>query len=153
MATSTFSAFSQAVLTTLKSAGSLSGIRIFDGIEIDMSYPGDAIAIGHDGNLEGDEVNPGSFRQEYKQLGAISKFEMGSLNCFLWSANGTTSLTDRRTAAFTLLGDVEAAIRADVSFSGLVLFSAMEQAQVIYRQTANGAGVGILFTITYQSKI
>jgi len=153
MATSTFPAFSQAVISTLQSAPSLSSIRIFDGIEIDMSYPGDAIAVGHDGNLEGDEVNPGSFRQEYRPLGAINKFEMGSLTCFLWSANGSTSLTDRRTAVFSLLGSVETAVRSDVSFGGLVQFSAMEQGQVIYRQTANGVGVGIIFTITYQSRI
>jgi len=153
MATSTFPAFTQAVITALQNASSLAGVRIFDGIEIDMSYPGDAIAIGHDGNLEGDEVNPGSIRQEYRPLGAISKFEQGSLNCFLWSASGSTSITDRRTAAFTLLGNVENVIRSDVSFAGLVMFSAMEGADFIYRQTTNGAGVGIHFTITYQSRI
>ena len=153
MATSTMPAFTNAVISALKGASSLSGVRIFDGIEIDMSYPGDAIAVGHDGNLDGDEVSASSIRQEYRPLGAISKFEHGSLSCFLWSANGTVDIATRRTQAFTLLGAVESVIRADVSFNGLVQFSAMEQGEIRYRQTTNGVGVGILFTITYQSRI
>ena len=118
-----------------------------------MSYPGDAIAIGHDGNLDGDEVAASSIRQEYRPLGAISKFEHGILSCFLWSADGTVDISARRTRAFALLGSVESVIRADVSFAGLVQFSAMENAEIRYRQTTNGVGVGILFTITYQSRI
>jgi hypothetical protein len=153
MATSTMPAFTTAVVNALKGASSLSGIRIFDGIEIDMSYPGDAIAVGHDGNLDGDEVSASSIRQEYRPLGAISKFEHGSLSCFLWSANGTVDIATRRSQAFTLLAAVESVIRADVSFNGLVQFSAMETGEIRYRQTTNGVGVGILFTITYQSRI
>jgi len=153
MATSTMPAFTNAVINALKGASSLTGVRIFDGIEIDMSYPGDAIAVGHDGNLEGDEVSASSIRQEYRPLGAINKFEHGSLSCFLWSADGTVDIAARRTQAFALLGSVESVIRADVSFAGLVQFSAMEQGEIRYRQTVNGVGVGILFTITYQSRI
>jgi hypothetical protein len=153
MAVSTMPAFTNALITALRGASSLSGIRIFDGIEIDMSYPGDAIAVGHDGNLDSDEVNASSVRQEYRPLGALSKFEHGSISCFLWSANGTSDITARRAQAFTLLSNVEAVIRADVSFGGIVQFSAMESGDVRYRQTTNGVGVGILFTITYQSRI
>ena len=153
MSASTMPTFTTAVVNALRGASSLSGIRVFDGIEIDMSYPGDAIAIGHDGNLDGDEVRASSIRQEYRPLGAISKFEHGTLNCFLWSANGTTDIASRRAQAFTLLSAVEAVIRADVSFNGLVQFSAMETGDISYRQTTNGVGVGIIFTITYQSRI
>jgi hypothetical protein len=153
MAVSTMPAFTNALITALRGASSLSGIRIFDGIEIDMSYPGDAIAVGHDGNLDSDEVNASSVRQEYRPLGALSKFEHGSISCFLWSANGATDITARRAQAFTLLSNVEAVIRADVSFGGIVQFSAMESGDVRYRQTTNGVGVGILFTIAYQSRI
>jgi hypothetical protein len=153
MATSALPSFTNAVITALRGASSLSGIRIFDGIEIDMSYPGDAIAVGHDGATDTDEVSAGSIRQEYKQLGAVSKFEYGTLNCWLWSANGASDLTSRRAQAFALLGDVEAVIRSDVSFGGVVMFSGLDVSDVIYRQTSQGAGVGITFTITYQAKI
>ena len=153
MATSALPSFTNAVISALGAYGSLSAVRVFDGIEIDYSYPGDAIAIGHDGNLESDEVVAGSIRQEYKQLGAISKFEDGSLSCFLWSANGSTDLTSRRARAFELLGYVENVIRADVSFAGVVMYSGLESSQMFYRQTTQGAGVGITFTITYKAKI
>jgi hypothetical protein len=153
MATSAQPAFIAAVITALKGASSLSSVRIFDGIEIDNSYPGDAIVIGHDGNMETDEVIAGSIRQEYKQLGAISKFEDGTVNGFLWSANGGSDLTSRRTQAFSLLGSLENVIRADVSFGGVVMYSGMELGSVTYRQTTVGAAVGITFTITYRAKI
>lgn len=153
MATSAQPAFIAAVITALKAAPALSGVRIFDGIEIDNSYPGDAIAIGHDGNMETDEVIAGSIRQEYKQLGAISKFEDGSINGFLWSANGGSDITSRRTGAFTLLGALENVVRADVSFGGVVMYSGLETGSVMYRQTTVGAAVGITFTITYRAKI
>jgi len=153
MATSALPSFTNAVITALRGASSLSGIRIFDGIEIDLSYPGDAIAVGHDGSIDTDEVSAGTIRQEYKQLGAISKFEYGTLNCWLWSADGSSNLTTLRARAFTLLGDVESVIRSDVSFGGVVMFSGIEASDVIYRQTTQGAGVGMTFTITYQAKI
>lgn len=153
MATSAQPAFIAAVISALKSAPALSGVRIFDGIEIDLSYPGDAIVIGHDGNMETDEVVAGSIRQEYKQLGAISKFEDGSINGFLWSANGASDLTSRRVAAFNLLGALENVVRSDVSFGGVVMYSGLETGSITYRQTTVGAAVGITFTITYRAKI
>jgi hypothetical protein len=153
MATSALPGFINAVKSALGSYGSLSGIRIFDGIEIDQSYPGDAIVIGSDGRNEGDEVIAGSTRQEYKQLGAISKFEDGALNCVVWAWDGTTDLSARRTRAYTLLGYVENVIRNDVSFGGVVLYSGLENTSMTYRQTTSGAVVLIDFTITYKAKI
>jgi hypothetical protein len=153
MSTSALPTFTNAFITALQGASSLSGIRIFDGIEIDQSYPGDAIVVGTDGSMEGDDVTAGSARQEYKQLGAISKFEYGTLTCSLWSANGASNLTSRRTQAFTLLGNVETVIRNDVSFGGVVMFSGIESHQMSYRQTTQGAAVVITFNVTYQAKI
>lgn len=153
MATSVWSSFSEAVIAAFKAQADLTGVRIFDGIEIDLSYPGDAIAVGHDGNLDTDEVYPGTFKQEYKQLGAISKFEDGTLTCFLWSSNGIANITARRERALALLAGAEKAIRADVSLGGVVMYSGIESSQFIYRQTTLGAGVGLIFTITYRAKI
>jgi hypothetical protein len=153
MATSVFSTFTEAVISKFKASSDLTGVRIFDGIEIDYSYPGDAIAVGHDGNMDTDEVYPGTFRQEYKQLGAISKFEDGTLKCFLWSSNGIADITARRERALAILAGAEKAVRADVSFGGVVMYSGIESSEFIYRQTTLGAGVGIIFTITYRAKI
>jgi hypothetical protein len=153
MATSALPTFTNAVITAFRGASSLSGIRIFDGIEIDQSYPGNAIVVGTDGSMEGDDVIAGSARQEYKQLGAVSKFEDGAITCTLWAANGGTNLTTLRSTAFGLLGDVETIIRSDVSFGGVVIYSGLDSYQMSYRQTTLGAAVVLNFTITYRAKI
>ncbi len=153
MATSALPSFTSAVLTAFRNASSLSSIRIFDGIEIDQSWPGDAIVVGTDGSMDGDDVIAGSARQEYKQLGAISKFEDGTLTCALWSANGASDLTSRRTQAFVTLGNVETVIRSDVSFGGVVIYSGIDSHQMSYRQTNAGAAVVITFTLSYRAKI
>lgn len=153
MTTSALPTFTNSVITAFRNASSLSGIRIFDGIEIDQSYPGNAIVVGTDGSMEGDDVLAGSARQEYKQLGAISKFEDGTLTCTLWAANGGTNLTTLRSTAFTLLGNVETIIRSDVSFGGVVMYSGIDNFSMGYRQTTLGAAVVINFTISYRAKI
>jgi hypothetical protein len=153
MSTSALPSFLSAVITALKADSNLSNVRVFDGIEIDQSYPGDAIAIGHDGSTEGDDMTTASVRQEYIQLGAKSKFEDAEINCALWSWDGTSDLASRRTRAFAILGEIETVIRSDVSFGGVVIYSGLENHQLNYRQTNAGAAVVITFTITYRAKI
>jgi hypothetical protein len=153
MATSAVPALINAVITRLKADSNLSAVRIFDGIEIDQSYPGDAICIGHDGNMEGDEVVASNFTQEYRNLGAIGKFEDGVINCTMWAWDGMTDISARRTRATAVLGYVENSIRSDVSFGGVVIYSGLETAQMGYRQTNAGAAVTINFSITYRAKI
>jgi len=154
MSTSVLPTFVSTLVSNLQANAALSGVRIFDGIELDYSYPGNAIAVGHDGALEGDDVNAGSMHQEYEGLlGNHSKFEEGSVNCVLWAGNGTTNLASLRTAAFALLAAVETQIRSDISFGGLVLYSDLTSGSFSYRQTNVGAGVVIPFVITYKAKI
>jgi len=153
MATSALPSFINAVITRLKADSNLSAVRIFDGIEIDQSYPGDAVCIGHDGNMEGDEVVASNFTQEYRNLGAVGKFEDGIVNCSMWAWDGSTDISARRTRAMQVLGYVENSIRSDVSFSGVVIYSGLETAQMSYRQTTSGAAVVINFSLTYRAKI
>jgi hypothetical protein len=153
MATSALPSLINAVITRLKADSNLSSVRVFDGIEIDQSYPGDAICIGHNGNMEGDEVVASNLTQEYRNLGAVGKFEDGILNCTMWAWDGTTDISARRTRATQVLGYVENSIRSDVSFGGVVIYSGIDAAQMIYRQTTGGAAVVINFSITYRAKI
>jgi hypothetical protein len=153
MATSALPSFINAVITRLKADSNLSAVRIFDGIEIDQSYPGDAVCIGHDGNMEGDEVVASNFTQEYRNLGAVGKFEDGIVNCSMWAWDGSTDISARRTRAMQVLGYVENSIRSDVSFSGVVIYSGLATAQMSYRQTTGGAAVVINFSLTYRAKI
>ena len=153
MSVSALPTFIGAVVSALKNDTNLTAVRVFDGIEIDQSYPGDAIAIGHDGSTEGDDITTASARQEYIQLGAKRKFEDGQVSCALWSWDGTTDLAARRTRAYSILGEIETVIRNDVSFGGIVLYSGLETHQLNYRQTNAGAAVVITFTITYRARI
>lgn len=140
-----------AIVTALKAASTLSGVTIYDGVEIDSSEPTSWISIGHDGSEDG-EVTAANVRNEYKTLGAKSMYETGSLNCTLVNWSGDTNLSACRTAAYGLLSKVDTVIRADPSFSGVVLYSGLENHTPTYLQTNNGAAVQINFTILYQAK-
>lgn len=139
------------IITAFRAASSLSDVRIFDGIEIDESYPGDAIAVGHDGSEDGDLV-AASIRNSYDQLGAKRMFEDGTINCSMWATNGNTDLTSLRVRAYEILSKVDTVIRLDPSFSGACLYSGLEYHNPTYRQTNAGAAVIINFTIAYRAR-
>jgi hypothetical protein len=151
MATTAFPAVVAGIISQLKASSDLSAVRIFDGIEVDSTYPGDFIAVGHDGSDDGD-VTAVSLTQTYDQIGAKKMFEDGSVDCFLASWDGTTDLTSRRTRAFALMSAVDTAIRLDPSLSGSCLFAGIAQSTTSYRQTNAGVAVVISFTITYKAR-
>ena len=152
MTTSALPTFITNVLAALNAAPALSGVRIFDGPEIDTSYPNDWIAVGHDGSDDGD-FEAAAASQEYAPIGALRKNEDGALSCVLSTWDGTTDITARRVRAFALLAAVEDVVRADPSFSGAVLWAGLESFQLQYRQTNQGAAVEIPFSLTYRARI
>jgi hypothetical protein len=151
MATTAFPNLVDAIVTALRSAASLTGVTIYDGIEIDSSDPTNWISIGHDGTEDG-EVIAATVRNEYKALGAKSMFENGSINCTLVSWTGDTNLSTCRIGAYALLDAVDTVIRTDPSFGGVVLYSGLDNNSPSYLQTQAGSGVQINFTITYRAK-
>jgi len=151
MSTTAFPAIVAGLISQFGASTALTDVRIFDGPEIDESYPGDAIAIGHDGTDDGD-ITAGSATQQFLELGNRKQFEDGSINCSLWSWNGGTTLTDRRVRAYELFSALDTALRTDVSVGGSCLYSTIDQHTVAYRQTNAGALVLINFSITYRAK-
>ena len=151
MATTAFPNLIDAIVTALRAAQSLSGVTIYDGIEIDSSDPTNWISIGHDGTEDG-EVVAANLRNEYKTLGAKSMFEDGSINCTLSSWTGETNLSACRVSAYDILSKVDTVIRTDPSFGGVVLYSGLENHTPTYLQTNQGAAVQINFTIYYKAK-
>lgn len=149
--TSAFPQVINSIISQLGSASSLSGIRIFDGIEIDWSYPKDFIAIGHDGTDDG-QVIASQTNQTYQQLGNLKEFEDGSIDCFLSCMDGSTNLTALRTRAASLISSVDTALRADASLGGSCLYSILASTSMSYVQSANGAAVNINFTISYRAR-
>ena len=139
------------IIAALGSASSLSGIRIFDGAEVDESYPKDAIAIGHDGSFGDSEIQAGNARNSPLSF-TDQHEENGSVSCALWSQDGSSKFSALRIRAFALLGAVDTVIRADPTFTGTCLYSYLESDAVNYRATPNGNGVVITFSITYQAQ-
>lgn len=151
MAVTAFPYLIDAIVTALRAAQSLSGVTIYDGIEIDSSDPLNWISIGHDGTEDG-EVVAANLRNEYKTLGAKSMFEEGSVNCTLSSWTGETNLSACRVSAYDLLSKIDTVIRTDPSFGGVVLYSGLENHTPTYLQTNQGAAVQINFSIYYKAK-
>ena len=151
MATTALPQVINGILTAFNASAGLTGVRIFDGPEIDSSYPGDFIAVGHDGSEDG-EVSVSNVTQSFEQLGNLKQFEDGSVDCWLATWDGGTSLSDRRARVATLLSAVDTAIRADVSLGGACIYSSLSNHQMTYIQANNGVAISVTFTITYRAR-
>jgi len=149
--TTAFPAVINGILTSLRASSDLSAVRIFDGVEIDSSYPGDFIAVGHDGTDDG-SVSVSSATQSFEQLGNFKQFEDGQIECFLSTWDGSDSLTARRARASQIISAVDTAIRADVSLGGACLYSFLSNHTTRYLQTDVGAAVNVNFTIAYRAR-
>jgi hypothetical protein len=151
MATTALPQVINGILTAFNASAGLTGVRIFDGPEIDSSYPGDFIAVGHDGSEDG-EVSVSNVTQSFEQLGNLKQFEDGSVDCWLATWDGGTSLSDRRARVATLLSAVDTAIRADVSLGGACIYSSLSNHQMTYIQANNGVAISVTFSIEYRAR-
>jgi hypothetical protein len=139
------------IITALGAASSLTGIRIFDGAEVDFSYPGDAIAIGHDGSFGDSEMQVGNIQDTPFAFTDLHE-ESGTISCSLWSQDGTTDIASRRTRAFAVLSAIDTVIRSNSTFDGTCLYAILTANTVNYRQTDMGVAVVLDFTISYQAQ-
>lgn len=139
------------IITALGAASSLTDIRVFDGAEVDASYPKDAIAIGHDGSFGDSEITAGTARNSPLAFTDVHE-EAGTISCALWSQDGASKFAPLRVRAFALLSAVDSVIRADPTFTGTCLYSYLESDAVAYRTTSQGNSVVLTFTITYQAQ-
>lgn len=150
MSTTAFPTVLANILTNLKAAASLSGVKVFDGAEVDYSYPKDVIAVGHDGGEQVDDMIFSNIQNEYLTFGENHE-ESGSITCSLWSQDGSSTFTALRIRAFALLSAIDTVIRTDSTFSGACLNSWLENYTAHYRRNKNGSAVQIDFTITYKA--
>ena len=146
-----FPAMVDKIIAALGSASSLTGIRVFDGAEVDASYPKDAIAVGHDGSFGDSFITAGNARNSPLAF-TDQHDESGTIACALWSQDGASKFPALRIRAFALLSAIDTVIRADPTFTGTCLYSYLESDAVEYRTTSNGSSVVITFTITYQAQ-
>lgn len=139
------------VIAALGAASSLSGIRVFDGAEIDGSYPKDAIAIGGDASFGDSPIMAGHFSDVPFTFGE-NHDEEGQIACSLWSQDGSSKFSPLRIRAFALLSAIDTVIRADTTFTGTVLYAYLQSGSVSYRSSTQGNAVIITFTINYKAQ-
>jgi len=140
------------MITAFKNASSLSGIQIYDGPDINIdSYPQNWIAVGHDGNEDGD-VQVSESRNSWELVGNYKMFEDGTLNCTLVAQSGDTAISTVRQQAQSMLSAVDTIIRSDPSFNGAVLYSGLDAHRIRYIQANAGAAVQIDFTVMYRAR-
>jgi hypothetical protein len=139
------------IITALGAASSLTGVRIFDGAEVDFSFPGDAIAIGHDGSFGDSEMQVGNIQDTPFAFTDLHE-ESGTISCSLWSQDGSTDIASRRTRAFAVLSAIDTVIRSNSTFDGTCLYAILSANTVSYRQTDMGVAVVLDFTISYQAQ-
>lgn len=140
-----------ALITALGNASSLSGVRVFDGAQVDESYPTDAVAIGHDGSFGDSEMQAGNITNIPLAFTDLHD-ESGAISCSLWSQDGSTDISARRTRAFALLSAIDTVIRTDPTFGGIVFYTILESNSISYRQTQLGVAVVLDFTIRYTAQ-
>ena len=137
-------------ITALNGASSLTDTRIFDGAEIDSSFPNDWVAVGYDGGDGENQMLVASALNEHMAFGEIHS-EDGYLTCVLTAQDGGSTLTQLRVRAYNLLSAVDSVIRSDPKFSNAVLDSWLESHTTFYRATNLGFAVVINFTLAYKA--
>lgn len=150
---SAFPGVCDALLACLKASAGLSGVGVYDGLQLTYEFSVDGVAVGHDGTVDDDDVNMGSVTAQYSTLGAKARLENGTVNCFLWSTDGGTDTTARRTRAFALFSAVESAVKSDPTLGGVCLMATVASADISLRQTTQGVAVLMPFTVTYQARV
>lgn len=141
-----------ALVSTLTSA--LSGtVRVVDGYDV-SNDPGDAVIVGVPSVSDTNAISAGSFTQQMMSFGG-PRTEAGSINGVVLAWNGQGDQSAARTAAFTYLGLIEAALRADRTLGVTTVNEVVAQFNSgdIAEDKVDGATTAISFTVAYTARI
>lgn len=95
---------------------------------------------------DGDDAAEGS--QEFNAAGAVSRDEQLLIRCAVYVSGGDQVAKTRRDDAFALVAAVEAAVRADPSLSGAVLYARVAGVDSYRpRQTEDGSDCLVTFAV------
>lgn len=131
-------------------------VPVFDGAIVGGGSVTSSVVVGGDGEPDGVQ-RPVSFQSGWHDLG-LTMDEQGSVQCSIvvWSgdANPDTFATQRSTA-YTILADVDAAIRSSVTAAALgvnqLLWCHIASGDLIQGVTSKGARTNLQFTVAYQA--
>jgi len=154
MAASQFPYVVDALVTLLKATASLSAVVISDGLPITEDRMNDLVMIGTTGSP--DDTRSGTISQEYNDLAGINstREETVQVSCCVISQTGDVDVAATRTRAFTILGSISDAVRANYTLgvSGVMRVE-MSDVEVFVEQFADGTSVRLPFTISVSSLI
>ncbi|MFF7949424.1 hypothetical protein [Streptomyces griseorubiginosus] len=143
-----------ALLTILRAAPALTGIRIVDGPEAVNLTDRDRIHIGWQPS-GGSAV---SLQQSFNAAGARTRDEAFTISCYAESRSGDKDMAVRRAKVFEIVGAVETALRATneapeaPTLNGTVLWAHLTAGDLSQLQS-EGANAGLNFTVTCQARI
>ena len=125
---------------------------VFDGPDLAADNAPIFLTVGYD--PVDDDGRAATTQQEYKNIGSRAKSEEGTIRCCISAWSGDSVTVPRRQAVAAALSVCEAALRADVSLGGLVLWAnfgpSIDLNQVLTQQ---GNQVFARFDIFYTARI
>lgn len=149
MATSRYAAVADAIVATLQADANLSAVVVSDGLPITEDRLTSLVIVGNSGDPE--DSYAGRFEQEYHDLAGVNstRDETITIPCCVLAQTGDIDVSATRLSAFTILGYVEGALRANYRL-GLdnVLRVEMSGGDVNVSQFADGTAVRLSFSIT-----
>ncbi len=132
-------------------AATTSAQAVYDGPVNITAPPTDFIVIG---GTEDPDDEPSSFDQTWNGLGQRGKVETGEITCAVLVGTGDEAVKAARDRALTILGEVEAVVRADPSLGGVLNagWCQVSGGRHVQRLNSQGLYVRIVFTVAYSTK-
>lgn len=154
MATSRVPAAVAALLTILRAAPALEGVRIIDGPEPTNLTAKDMVFVGWSPYAEAAV----GLTQNFNAAGARTRDEDFQISCYAESRSGDKDMSLRRNRVFELVAVVEAALRATndapvaPTLNGTVLWAHLTAGNLQQVQS-EGALAGLAFTVSCRARI
>lgn len=132
-------------------AGTTSAQQVHDGPVVATVATTDYVVIG---GTEDPDDEPSSFDQDWNGLGARTKTEAGEVTCAVLVGTGEEDVKRARDRALEILGEIEAAVRAEPTLGGVLSggWAQVSGGRHVQRLNSQGLYVRIVFTVSYQTK-
>lgn len=132
-------------------AGTLDGVRVVDGPQVDSDPSTEWLFVGYDGGNQADATEAVSVEQSL--MGFLkTKQELAEIRCAAIAVRGDTDIPSARQRGLAIVSAAETALRNDMTLGGLVMHSFVSGISYIPQQTDSGAKVRVVFTVTYQAQ-
>ncbi|WP_404974890.1 hypothetical protein [[Kitasatospora] papulosa] len=156
MATSAVPAAIDALLEILREDGELNAVRIFDGPTPSTNFTErDRLYIGWSPSSE----QSAEMQQSFASAGGRTRDEDGAIACYIETRAGNTDMRERRLRVFSLLAQVETALRSTnenptaMNLRGVVQWADITAGALDQTQSPNGSSAGLAFTVHFRARI